>query len=174
LTYRNRFTTPTINQKLKRTHLADDDINAMAHFFCALSSGAPVVPDLPCRVPGLDLVRLQAFILTIVPFPDFLCNNMCGLMLHMIKEEVEGVVRTDSWGDEDHAHICRVQDFYTVFSNTSCISESKIRTARAYELLCPLLRLFFAARSERDVTASSLVCSSVSWNIAISVEWKPT
>ncbi len=88
---------------METTNLFDNPIDPRTHFFSALSTRAAIIPNDPREILCFDLCGAEAFVVTVVPFSSFLCDNMLGKLLQVIKEQVEGPMSADPWGDEDCA-----------------------------------------------------------------------
>lgn len=52
------------------TDIADDTVNASSHLFDRFAVGATILPDFPVGSPGVDLVGLESFVISIVPFTN--------------------------------------------------------------------------------------------------------
>lgn len=68
-----------------RVHLLDDEIHSEGHFLCAFATRASIFPDTPVGPLGFDLGGQETFVLSIVPLPYLLRNDMVWQLLDMIK-----------------------------------------------------------------------------------------
>jgi len=57
-------------------HLFDDTVDTSGHIIRAFSSRTSGPPDRPVLIPCFDLIQLQAFVVPVVPFADFLGDFM--------------------------------------------------------------------------------------------------
>lgn len=90
--------------------LFDNGVYPMAHLLCALSAGASVVPDLPAGLFRLDLCRQESLVVSVVPLPDLLCDDVVGQLVNVVKEEMERLVSADTGRDEDGAQVGWIED----------------------------------------------------------------
>lgn len=108
LTYEHISNTRECSRKMSR--LLDDCVNPMAHLLCAFSTRASVVPDLPARLFRLDLCRQESLVVSVIPLPDLLCDDVVGQLLDMVKEEVESLVSADAGRHEYGAQVGWIED----------------------------------------------------------------
>ena len=108
-------------------HLLNHTVNAVAHILGALAVGATVRPDRPTRLECLNLSRLEALVVTIVPFARVLGNDMCGELLEVIEQEMERPVCTNARRDEHGAEVRGVEDLYASKSEYNA-REVSVRT----------------------------------------------
>ena len=78
-------------------------VNPEFHLLDAFTTWAAIPPNVPAGPLGLDLGREQSLILAVIPLPYLLCDDMVWQLLNVVKEEVEGLVGSDTGRYHDGA-----------------------------------------------------------------------
>jgi len=91
-------------------NLFDHRVDAHTHLLCAFSSGTTISPDKPTWVSLLYLIRLETFVVTIIPFSDSFGDDMIRESWKMTKEQVEGVMSSKPGRDIDSTKILGIND----------------------------------------------------------------